>query len=250
MDEGQLLLHYQVQVDEHGGAVGAEALIRWQHPQRGLVPPAQFIPLAEETGLVLPIGDWVLERACAVLARWRAVPALAPLRLSVNISARQFHQNDFVAHVRAAVARHDIDPRQLTLELTESMLLENVEETVETMRALRQLGVRFSLDDFGTGYSSLQYLKRLPLDQIKIDRSFVRDLAQDASDRAIVATIITMARGFGLDVIAEGVETEAQHRLLAERGCTRCQGYLFGRPVPLDAFERALVPAASGLAPA
>jgi len=237
LEKRQLHLYYQIQVDDAGRALGAEVLIRWSHPERGLVSPAQFIPLAEETGLILPIGQWVLATACAQLKAWAQHPATKHLDLCVNISAKQFRQNDFVAQVQAAVQNHGIDPRRLSLELTESMLLENMEETIVTMNAIRDVGVRFSLDDFGTGYSSLQYLKRLPLDQLKIDQSFVRDLATDESDKVIVRTIIAMAQSLNFDVIAEGVETIEQRNLLLSRGCRRFQGYLFGKPMPMDQFK-------------
>ena len=219
---------------------GAEALIRWLHPERGLVLPAQFIPLAEETGLILPIGQWVLETACAQLKAWQQNALTSGLVLAVNVSARRFRQADFVAQVQAVVQRHAINPMLLKLELTESLLQEKVEDTIATMNALNEIGVQFSLDDFGTGYSSLQYLKLLPLDQLKIDQSFVRDIATDNSDKAIVRTIIAMAQSLNLDVIAEGVETEEQRQLLLENGCTNYQGYLFGRPVPIAQFEALL----------
>ena len=237
LEIGQFQLHYQIQVDSARLPVGAEALIRWNHPARGLVSPADFIQLAEETGLILPIGKWVLETACEQLKAWAGNERTRSLVLAVNISARQFHQDDFVEQVRAAVQRHAINPNLLKLELTESLLLEDIEDTVATMNALKAIGVRLSLDDFGTGYSSLQYLKRLPLNQIKIDQSFVRDIATDANDAAIVQTIIAMAETLGLEVIAEGVETEAQHDFLDLRGCHAFQGYLFGKPVPIDQFD-------------
>jgi len=233
----QFHLYYQIQVDGSFRPLGAEALIRWLHPERGLVFPAQFIPLAEETGLILPIGLWVLETACAQLKAWQQNAHTRALGLSVNVSAKQFRQVDFVAQVQAVVQRQAINPKLLKLELTESMLLENIEETVAKMNALKEIGVRISLDDFGTGYSSLQYLKRLPLDQLKIDQSFVHDLALDSSDKIIVRTIIAMAQSLNLDVIAEGVETEAQRLLLQNKGCTHYQGYLFDRPVPIEQFE-------------
>ena len=241
LENGQFQLHYQVQVNRARRASGAEALIRWNHPTRGVVPPAQFIPLAEETGLILPIGTWVLETACAQLSAWSANEQTRHLVLAVNISARQFHQADFVAQVRAAVTRHAIDPTLLKLELTESLLLEDTEDTVATMNALKATGVQLSLDDFGTGYSSLQYLKLLPLNQIKIDQSFVRNIATDSNDAAIVQTIIAMAETLGLNVIAEGVETEVQHEFLELRGCHACQGYLFGKPMPIEEFEASLL---------
>ncbi|ADE13036.1 bifunctional diguanylate cyclase/phosphodiesterase [Sideroxydans lithotrophicus] len=241
----QFYLFYQVQVDsvqEDGShrATGAEALIRWAHPERGLVSPAQFIPLAEETGLIVPIGLWVLDTACAQLKTWQHDALTRGLVLAVNVSAKQFRQPDFVAQVDAAVQRHGIDPKLLKLELTESLLLENIQDTIATMNALREIGIRFSLDDFGTGYSSLQYLKQLPLDQLKIDQSFICDLVSDSSDRAIVRTIIAMAQSLNLNVIAEGVETEAQRQILLEKGCIHHQGYLFSKPVPINQFEAQL----------
>jgi diguanylate cyclase (GGDEF)-like protein/PAS domain S-box-containing protein len=240
LENRQFHLYYQIQVDSSHRPLGAEALIRWNHPERGLVSPAQFIPLAEETGLILPIGQWVLETACTQLKIWEQDELTCDLVLAVNVSGKQFHQADFVAQVQAAVQRHAINPTRLKLELTESMLLENIEDTIAAMSTLKEIGVMFSLDDFGTGYSSLQYLKRLPLDQIKIDQSFVRDLAIDTSDKAIVNTIIAMARSLNLDVIAEGVETVGQRQILLKKGCIHYQGYLFGKPVPIDEFEASL----------
>nr|WP_223293804.1 GGDEF and EAL domain-containing protein [Sideroxydans lithotrophicus] len=242
LDRQQFRLHYQIQVDASGRPLGAEALIRWMHPERGLVPPDQFIGMAEETDLILPIGQWVMDTACAQLKTWQQHAPTRDLVLAVNVSATQFHQLDFVFQVRATVQRHAIDPKLLKLELTESMLLENIEDTIRTMNALKEIGVQFSLDDFGTGYSSLQYLKRLPLDQIKIDQSFVRDIASDSNDREIVGTIIAMAQNLYLDVIAEGVETEEQRQFLQDNGCTHFQGYLFGKPVPVEQFEAMLQP--------
>jgi diguanylate cyclase (GGDEF)-like protein/PAS domain S-box-containing protein len=240
IDKQQLELHYQVQVNTLAQATGAEALIRWRHPQRGLVSPFEFIPLAEETGLILPIGLWVLEVACAQLKLWEQNVLSRELTLSINISARQFRQLDFVAQVTSALQRHNINPMLLKLELTESILLENIDDTIAIMNTLKEIGIRFSLDDFGTGYSSLQYLKQLPLYQLKIDRSFVRDIAVDSSDQAIVRTVIAMARTLNLDVIAEGVETEEQRQLLLSNDCGHYQGYLFGRPVPIMQFETEL----------
>ncbi len=233
----QFELHYQPQVERNGRVTGVEALIRWQHPERGLIPPNQFIPLAEETGLILAIGDWVLETACARLKTWQSAPETAPLSIAVNVSARQFKQDGFVAQVRDAIARHGIAPERLKLELTESMLLDDIDVMIDKMASLKEAGVGLELDDFGTGYSSLQYLKRLPIEQLKIDQGFVRDLAEDENDKAIVRTIISMARSLNLGVIAEGVETEEQRRFLESQGCTRFQGYLFGRPTPADALE-------------
>ncbi len=236
----QFRLYYQIQVDSSHCAVGAETLIRWIHPERGLVSPAQFIPLAEETGLILPIGQWVMETACAQLKTWEQHALARDLILAVNVSAKQFRQADFVTQVQDALLRHSINPTLLKLELTESLLLEDVEGIIATMNTLKDTGVQFSLDDFGTGYSSLQYLKRLPLNQLKIDQSFVRDIVNDSSDKAIVRTVIAMAESLNLDVIAEGVETEEQRQLLLSRGCTHYQGYLFSKPVPIEQFEMLL----------
>lgn len=236
----QLQLYYQIQVDHLHQPLGAEALIRWIHPERGMVSPAQFIPLAEESGLILPIGQWVLETACAQLKIWQQHERTRDMILAVNVSARQFRQNDFVALVQDILQRYAIDPSRLKLELTESILLKNIEDMIATMNALRSLGVRFSLDDFGTGYSCLQYLKRLPLNQLKIDQSFIRDLATDNSDQAIVRTIIAMAQNLNLNVIAEGVETDEQRQFLLDAGCNNYQGYLFGKPLPIEQFESML----------
>jgi diguanylate cyclase (GGDEF)-like protein/PAS domain S-box-containing protein len=240
VEHQQFQLHYQIQVDSSRHPLGAEALVRWNHPERGLVSPAQFIPLAEETGLILPIGQWVLETACAQIKIWEQNVLTRDLVLAVNVSPKEFRQTDFVAQIEATVQRHAINPNLLKLELTESLLLEDMEDTIATMSALNEIGVRFSLDDFGTGYSSLQYLKRLPLDQLKIDQSFVRDIMVDTSDKEIVRTIIAMAQSLNLDVIAEGVETEEQRQLLMESGCSRYQGYLFSKPVPIEQFEASL----------
>jgi len=240
IDKKQFALYYQIQVDHYGNHLGAEALIRWIDSERGLVSPAQFIPLAEETGLILPIGDWVLNAACAQIKDWQKNELTRDLTLSINVSAKQFRQPDFVSQVKSAIERHAIDPMQLKLELTESLLLENFEETINAMSALGEFGVQFSLDDFGTGYSSLQYLKKLPLYQLKIDQSFVRDIVTDSHDRSIVRTIIAMAQSLYLNVIAEGVETEQQKELLLSHGCKRYQGYLFGKPMPIKEFNAAL----------
>jgi len=241
VEQRQFELYYQVQVDHHGRATGAEALIRWIQADGSFVSPASFIPLAEESGLILPIGDWVLETACAQLRQWQAEPSTAHLLLAINVSANQFHQRDFCERVQDTVRRYAIDPSRLKLELTEGVLLENIEETIASMQQLTDMGVQFSLDDFGTGYSSLQYLKRLPLRQLKIDQSFVRDLVSDASDQAIVSTIIAMAHALQLDVIAEGVETQEQRGLLEQLGCRRYQGYLFSRPLPASQFHEWLI---------
>ena len=241
LPEEQLVLFYQAQLDAGMRIVGAEVLLRWRHPQRGLVGPMQFIPLAEESGLIVPIGYWVLEMACAQLKGWESNPLTRNLHLSVNVSARQFRQRDFVQQVRNVVSTCGVDPTRLKLELTESVVLDNVADTIEKMHQLKRLGVRFSMDDFGTGQSSLAYLKRLPLDQLKIDQSFVRDIATDQGDAAIVQTIIGMARNLGLNVIAEGVENEAQKTFLLDNGCMEFQGYLFSRPIPLLEFEKRLI---------
>ena len=238
LPDGRLRLFYQLQLDLEHRPVGAEALIRWEHPQRGMVSPAQFIPVAEGSALIIDIGLWVLDMACRQIAAWRDSEQTRNLVLAINISGQQFKQPDFVTQVAAAIGKHHIDPSRLKLELTESVALDDIDAVVEKMRALRnELGVTLSLDDFGTGYSSLSYLKRLPLDQIKIDQSFVRDLTIDSSDAVMVKTIIDMAKNFGLNVIAEGVETQAQFDFLKENGCMAFQGYLFSKPVPLEAFE-------------
>ena len=236
----QFALYYQLQVNTDGQAIGAEALVRWKHPQKGLISPASFIPLSEETGLILPLGQWILQTACAQLKAWEANPNTRELVLAVNVSARQISSDTFVSQVETALRDSGINPARLKLEITESMLLSGVEKVISTMLQLKALGVDFSMDDFGTGYSSLQYLKRLPLDQIKIDQSFVRDIAAAKSDQAIVGTIIAMAHSLNLSVIAEGVETQAQRETLAGKGCSNFQGYLFSQPVPIETFETLL----------
>ena len=236
----QLRLHYQIQVDAALRPIGAEALLRWEHPELGMIAPMQFIELAEDTGLILPIGLWVLETACAQIRLWQNDPLFRELNISVNVSARQFRHEDFVAQVETVLDESGINPGRLKLELTESLILNNVEDSISKMDQLKSIGVEFSMDDFGTGYSSLSYLKRLPLDQIKIDQSFVRDISTDPSDAAIVQTIIAMAGTLGLMVIAEGVETEAQREFLESRGCPAFQGHLFGAAVPVEQFEALL----------
>ncbi len=232
----EFCLHYQMQVDHTGNILGAEVLLRWVHPVRGLIPPIQFIPLAEETGLILQIGHWVLESACRQLKAWESDPMTRTLQLAVNVSGRQFRQPDFVRQVKDILDRHGIDPTRLKLELTESIVLENVGDTIAKMQAIRQFGVSFSMDDFGTGYSSLSYLTQLPLNQLKIDQSFVRHIGTKTSDATIIQTIIGMAENLGMEVIAEGVETKEQRDFLEANGCHMYQGYLFGKPVPLDEF--------------
>ena len=236
----QLVLHFQPQASLQGEVVGAECLLRWQHPQRGMVPPGQFIAVAEESDLILHIGQWVLHSACSQLARWQDQPQCAHLQLSVNVSARQFRQSDFVHQVIETLQVTGARAHLLTLELTESLVLDNVEDAIDKMHQLRTKGVRFSVDDFGTGYSSLAYLTRLPLHQLKIDQSFVRNLGSRPSDDVIVQTIIGMGRNLDLEVIAEGVETEAQKAILAGHGCDLYQGYLLARPMPVADFERSL----------
>ena len=233
----EFLLHFQPQIHQSGRCVGVEALVRWAHPQRGMVSPAQFIPLAEETGLILPLGRWVLHTACKLLASWQSDPALSHLTMAVNVSSRQFRHASFVDDVARVLAITGAPSAQLKLELTESLLVEDMETTIATMTALRSYGVGFSLDDFGTGYSSLSYLKRMPLDQLKIDQSFVRDLLTDPNDAAIVDTIIGLSRSLGLEVIAEGVETPEQCALLARAGCQLYQGYLFSRALSVDVLD-------------
>lgn len=233
----QFVLHYQPQHDLQGRVIGAEALIRWVHPTKGLVMPGQFIEVAEQTGQILQIGQWVLKQACKQLAQWEKETELRSLRLSVNISQLQFRQADFVSRTLEAIDHFGTDARRLELELTESMLAEDLQDIIEKMSAIRGHGVTFSLDDFGTGYSSLSYLKRLPLHQLKIDQSFVRDLLTDPNDASIVRTVIALGHNLGMTVIAEGVETEAQRQFLAEAGCELFQGYLFSRALPIEAFN-------------
>lgn len=238
LQNAQFRLYYQIQMDNQQRATGAEVLLRWEHPEQGLVSPLQFIPLAEETGLIVPIGLWVLTTACEQLKNWQHHARMRDLSLAVNVSAKQFRQADFVAQVKNILSGTGASASLLKLELTESTVLENIDDTIAKMHELKQLGVSFSMDDFGTGYSSLQYLKRLPLDQIKIDQSFVCDITTDQNDAAIVQAIIAMTRALGLNVIAEGVETEAQRKFLDKHGCHDFQGYLFGKPLPLEQFER------------
>ncbi len=235
--ENQFELYYQPQVTIDGVITGAEALLRWHHSERGIVPPAKFIPLAEETRLILPMGRWVLEAACARLASWADQPRFSYLSLAVNVSAHQFRQADFVEQVIEIIKKTGANPARLKIELTESLMVQNIEDIIEKMRKLKALGVGFSLDDFGTGYSSLSYLKRMPLDQLKIDQSFVRDVLTDANDAAIAGTIVKLAESLGLQVTAEGVETNEQREFLIHIGCHDYQGYLFSPPLPVNAFE-------------
>ncbi|OYT92023.1 MAG: hypothetical protein CFE43_10700 [Burkholderiales bacterium PBB3] len=232
----EFVLHYQIQVNGQGQTIGAEALVRWQHIDKGLVTPIHFIGLAEQTGLILPLGQWVLEQACAQLVAWSHQSATAHWTLAVNVSASQFSQADFIANVSRALQDTGANPRLLKLELTESILVHDVEDVIVKITAIKALGVGFSLDDFGTGYSSLSYLKRLPLDQLKIDQSFVRDVLTDPSDAVIARTIVALGHSLGLTVIAEGVEPEGQREMLASMGCDAFQGYYFGRPSAPDAL--------------
>ena len=247
LNNNEFVLVYQIQVKDglkhrdQPMITGVEALVRWNHAKRGMVSPAQFIPLAENTGLILPLGQWVLESACAQLVAWANTPTTAHLTMAVNVSALQFAQTDFVAKVVQALQKTGANPALLKLELTESMLAENVDEIIVKMNALKEYGVSFSLDDFGTGYSSLSFLKRLPLTQLKIDQSFVRDILTDSSDAVIAHTIVALAHSLGLKVIAEGVETQAQRDALAEMGCNAFQGYLFGRPATASELFKVIV---------
>jgi diguanylate cyclase (GGDEF)-like protein len=237
----ELRLYFQIQVDKTSRPIGAEALIRWMHPKLGMVFPAEFIPMAEETGLILQIGQWVLESVCRQIKLWESDPLARNLMIAVNVSARQFRQTDFVASVGTLIKQTGINPSRLKLELTESMVLDDVEDTVVKMNALKKIGVRFAMDDFGTGYSSLAYLTKLPLDQLKVDQSFVHNIGIKPNDSVVVKTIIGMAANLNMESIAEGVETQAQYDFLAQAGCKLFQGYLFGKPVPLEKFTDSLM---------
>jgi EAL domain-containing protein (putative c-di-GMP-specific phosphodiesterase class I) len=230
---GELRLYYQPVVDIHADTVGAEALIRWANTTHGLIAPSRFIPLAEDSGLIIPIGRWILRTACQQLVDWARIPYKAAWTIAVNISAQQFQRPDFASDVLAVVLETGANPRRLKLELTESLMMQDVEGAIATMKTLQTHGIKFSLDDFGTGYSSLSYLKRIPLDQVKIDQSFVRDLHTDANDAAIVKTILALAHSLELAVVAEGVETLEQEEFLVAAGCRYMQGYLYGRPAPI-----------------
>ena len=234
LERSEFLLHYQPVVDTDRVVTGVEALLRWRHPQRGMVSPAEFIPVAEQAGLILPLGQWVLEAACAQLVCWNDSPATRKLTIAVNVSARQFRHPDFTQQMLTLLRVTGANPYRLKLELTESMLLTDIEDVIAKMSELRSIGVNFALDDFGTGYSSLSYLKRLPLDQLKIDQSFVRDVLKDPNDAVIARTILSLAQSLDLTVVAEGVETEGQRTFLLNSGCKAFQGYLFGRPVPVE----------------
>jgi diguanylate cyclase (GGDEF)-like protein/PAS domain S-box-containing protein len=238
--QNQFCLHYQIQVDHKRNIFGAEVLLRWNRPSYGLARPIEFIPIAEECGLIVPIGRWVLHSACEQLKAWQSIDCMRNFQLAVNVSARQFRQEHFVQEVKDIIEKTGVNPKLLKLELTESIIIERIHDAIEKMQALQAIGIDFSMDDFGTGYSSLAYLKKLPLTQVKIDKSFVNDITTDASDAAIVKTIIVMSKTLGLGVIAEGVETQEQLNMLEEYGCKRFQGYLFGRPVALKELEELL----------
>jgi EAL domain-containing protein (putative c-di-GMP-specific phosphodiesterase class I) len=235
--KNQLVVFYQPQVDDTGAVVGAEALLRWQHPARGLVPPNEFIPIAESSGLMIPIGDWVLRTACAQVLAWRSDPDLGRITVAVNVSASQFADERFVRRVADILEQTGVDPLMLKLELTETVLVENIEEVIEKMQCLRQQGIRLSLDDFGTGFSSLNYLRRLPLDQVKVDQSFVRNMLVSSADAVITRTVITLGTDLELEVIAEGVETERHRAALLGMGCRLFQGYFFSRPITVPDLE-------------
>jgi diguanylate cyclase (GGDEF)-like protein/PAS domain S-box-containing protein len=241
LELNEISLHYQLQVDNAGRAVGVEALLRWTNPQLGIVPPVQFIPVAEESGLILPIGLWVLKTACKQLADWQDSPQFAHLSMAVNVSAIQFREAGFVSIVRDELQNSGIRPEKLKLELTESLVIDNIDDSIRKMNELKSLGVKFSMDDFGTGYSSLSYLSRLPFDQLKIDQSFVHNITTNQHNAAIVQTIISMAQSLGMEVIAEGVETEAQREFLDLRGCPAYQGYLYAKPMPVAELESLMV---------
>lgn len=245
LESDQLKLLLQMQVNESNQIIGAEALIRWEHPEQGLIYPSQFVPFAEESLLILPIGQWVLEAACAQLMEWQSNPLTQDLNIAINVSARQFRQADFVEQIRSTLAKFYIPPNKLKLELTESLVFDNIADSIKKMRELRAIGIHFAMDDFGTGYASLIYLKSLPLSQIKIDRSFVRDIAIDRDDEIIVQTIISMAHNLGLEVIAEGVETIEQLEFLRKSGCKAFQGHLFGKAISQKEFNQLIIQSAT-----
>lgn len=237
VQENQFILHYQAQIEENGYVIGVEALVRWNHPVRCMVSPAEFIPIAEESGIILGLGKWILTKACDQLVVWSKTPQTEAFKIAVNVSARQFAQDDFVSSTLFILEKTGANPHRLKLELTESLLVNNIEDVIEKMTLLKAVGVSFSLDDFGTGYSSLSYLKSLPLTQLKIDQSFVRDILNDVNDAIICKSTIALAQSLGLNVIAEGVETMEQREVLSQAGCKNYQGYLFSRPLPIEDFE-------------
>jgi len=233
----ELFLHFQPQIDVRTGNVcGAEALLRWHSDRRGLIPPSEFIPVAEDTGLIVPIGEWVLRTACAQFSDWKNRLGPKNLRIAVNISAHQFARSGLVRFVESIIRSAEIDPSLLELEITESAVMRNVDEAIRTLKELKNLGITIAVDDFGTGYSSLSYLRRLPIDRLKIDRSFVTDISRDAANDSIIDAIIALARGLSLEVIAEGVETPGQVDFLKKRGCEIAQGYFYSHPLSPDAF--------------
>ena len=234
----QLKLYYQILVGRDRQMLGAEALLRWEHPRYGLITPDQFIPIAEQSGLILPIGAWVLQSACEQLKLWQSDPLKKDLPLAVNISSRQFSRPEFVEQLRQVLKQTGVNAEQLKLELTESLMLHDIANTIEKMERLKLLGIQFSMDNFGTGYSSLSHLKKLPIDLLKIDQFLMRDIAIDSCDAMIVKTIIDMANKLGVGLIAGGVETEQQFACLKQFGCSTYQGYLFGKPMPADEFEK------------
>ncbi|MBS0308479.1 MAG: bifunctional diguanylate cyclase/phosphodiesterase, partial [Proteobacteria bacterium] len=244
LQRGEFFLHYQPQVDRQGRIIGAEALVRWRHPEEGVLMPNRFISLAEDTGLIVPLGQYILEVACEQLHRWQRNPATAHITVAVNVSSRQFDKPGFVEDLELLVRTSGINPRQLKLEITESLLLGDTDSIIQKMMRLREIGISFSLDDFGTGYSSLAYLKKLPLDQLKIDQSFVRNALDRGADAAIIRSIMTIGSSLGLSVIAEGVETEAEWQFLLDEGCSLFQGFHFGKPCATEEFERLLIQAA------
>lgn len=237
LENNEFVLYYQPQVNQEGLVTGAEALIRWQHPTLGFIPPLKFIPLAEESGLIVPIGSWVLETACAEMRRWHKM-GLDDLTLSVNLSVNQFKDKDLIKHIKKSITNSDINPHYLHLEITESSLMEDFEQNVSKLNILREMGIKFSIDDFGTGYSSLSYLKKLPINTLKIDRSFVMDIPSDKEDSALVKTIISMAQEFGYELIAEGVESQEQANYLRSLKCDIIQGFLYSKPLPGEEFVR------------
>jgi diguanylate cyclase (GGDEF)-like protein len=236
----QFELYYQMQVDANGQPIGAEALLRWKHPIKGQISPEDFIPIAEETEAIVSIGDWVVDTACAQLKKWESNELTRSLSLSVNISAKEFRAENFVEKLKVTMWHHGINPSKLRFELTESMLISDIARAIDKMNKLNELGIYFELDDFGTGYSSLQYLKMLPVYQLKIDRTFVRDVVESINEQGIVRAIVAMAEALQIRVLAEGVETTEQRQHLAAMGCNYFQGYLFGKPMPIDDFEAAL----------
>jgi EAL domain-containing protein (putative c-di-GMP-specific phosphodiesterase class I) len=240
LERNEFLLHYQAKLDLHTGIItGVEALVRWQHPDLGMVPPAQFIPLAEETGLIVPIGKWVLNTACEQVLAWQR-QGLPPMRMAVNLSARQFADDNLVEDIEAALRKTGIAPELLELELTESMVIQNTERAGRVLADIKRLGVRLAIDDFGVGYSSLSHLKRFPIDTLKVDRSFIRDIPQDSEDKAITEAIIAMGKSLSLTVVAEGVETLAQQEFLREHACDEMQGFYFSKPIAPDQFAELL----------